>query len=207
MKINFRVLVSAFGALGLALSLAPSSAAQCAVNVHLPLTHSSWHSRPGGVQFLPAAFATVDEQNDRDHDHATIVGFWHQKLVAKESPGLKDGTVLDDGLTQWHSDGTEILNSIRPSISANFCLGVWEKVGPYTYKLNHFPLPFDSTGINFVGPVNIRAEVTLARGGNEYSGTFTYEQYDPTGKMVVSSAKGVVTGTRITVNSTPPNIF
>jgi hypothetical protein len=162
------------------------------------------YSHPGRIQLLPVAFLAKD---DRDNDDASIVGFWHQKLVSKGSAGIEDGTVLDDGLAQWHSDGTEILNSNRPTISGSFCLGMWEKVKERTYRLNHFPLPYDATGTVFVGPVNIRAEVTLTRDGNQYSGTFTYEQYDPTGKIVVGSAQGIITGTRITMNSKPPDIF
>jgi hypothetical protein len=58
-----------------------------------------------------------------------------------------------------------------------------------------------------MGPSNLRAEVTVSDDGKRYSGTFTQDFYDPTGKIVTSSAKGVITGTRITVDSTPPNIF
>jgi hypothetical protein len=47
------------------------------------------------------------------------------------------------GFSQWHSDGTEILNSSRPPATSNFCLGVWEKTGPFAYKLNHFALSSD----------------------------------------------------------------
>lgn len=72
-------------------------------------------------------------------------------------------------------------------------MGVWEKISPNTYKLNHFALPYDSTGTVFVGPVNLRAVVTVAAGGQQYSGTFTLDQYDPAGKIIASSAQGVIT--------------
>jgi hypothetical protein len=206
MKINYRTPAGIFGVLAFALSFVPNCAAQCLGGFQPRLTHSNWHSQVGRVQLLPAAFVAKDD-GDNDKDDATIVGFWHQKLVSKGSTGIPDGTVVDDGLAQWHSDGTELLNSNRPTISGNFCMGVWEKTGRHTYKLNHFPLSYDPTGTVFVGPINIRAEVTVGSGGKEYSGRFTLDQYDPTGKTLLGHAQGVITGTRITVNSTPQNIF
>ena len=110
-------------------------------------------------------------------------------------------TVVDQGYATWHSDGTEIMNSGKPPISGNFCMGVWEKTRIGTYKLNHFALGWDTTPTpNFLGPVNIREEVALDRTGNNYSGTFTIDQYDPTGKTVTLHIAGQVTGQRITVD-------
>jgi hypothetical protein len=157
---------------------------------------------------MPAAFMAND---DRDNDAASIVGFWHQKLVIPGTNGAPD-TILDDGLSQWHSDGTEILNSGSiPSISGNFCLGVWEKVGEHTYKLNHFPLVWDSTGTVYIGPANLQAEVRVTADGKQYSGTFTFEQYseDKNGKLTLMPpvAQGVITGTRITVDTRVESIF
>jgi hypothetical protein len=109
---------------------------------------------------------------------------------------------------QWHSDHTEIDNNgSRPPSTGSFCLGVWEQTGRYTYKLNHFPLVWDATGTTFIGPANFRTEVTLGPKGMEYRGKFTLDQYDPTGKTVLGHVQGVVTGTRITVDSTPESIF
>ncbi len=31
---------------------------------------------------------------------------------------------VDNAFVQWHSDGTEIMNSRRPAQDGNFCLGV-----------------------------------------------------------------------------------
>jgi hypothetical protein len=53
-----------------------------------------------------------------------IVGFWKVKFVAEGNPDIPDGTPIDDGLAQWHSDGAEIMNSgLRPPVTGNFCLG------------------------------------------------------------------------------------
>jgi hypothetical protein len=58
---------------------------------------------------------------------SAIVGFWHVTFVSKGTGFIPDGTIVDMGFSQWHSDGTEILNSSRPPATSNFCLGVWEK--------------------------------------------------------------------------------
>lgn len=90
-------------------------------------------------------------------------------------------------------------------------MGVWEKVGERTYKLNHFPLPWNSAETQFIGPANLRAEVTVTADGKQYSGTFTLEQYseDKNGNLTLMPpvAQGVITGTRITMDSTPESIF
>ncbi len=128
----------------------------------------------------------------------TIVGFWHSTFTAGD-------TVIDDGFAAWHIDGTEILNSLRDPRTGNFCMGTWQQTGPLTYKLNHFGLAWDGNG-NFVGPANIQESVTLSRDGKSYSGTFTIDQYDTSGDDLAHLA-GSVSGTRITVNTTPQEIY
>ena len=100
----------------------------------------------------------------------------------RESAGIPDGTVLDAGLTQYHSDGTEIINSERPP-SGSFCLGVWENVGSSKYKLNHFPIVFNADG-TFLGPAHLRENVTLSRDHNSFTGTFSLGQYDTDGNLL-----------------------
>jgi hypothetical protein len=129
------------------------------------------------------------------------VGLWKIKLVSPNTPGTNDGheTVIDDGYATWHSDGTEIMNSSRPPVTGSFCMGVWEKTRRGTIKLNHFALSWDP-GSNFVGPANIREEVALDRSQNHYFGTFSIDQYEATGKIVLVHIEGRVTGERITVD-------
>jgi hypothetical protein len=130
---------------------------------------------------------------------AAIVGFWHVTFISKGTGFIPDGTVVDMGFSQWHSDGTEILNSSRPPATSNFCLGVWEKTGPSTYKLNHFALSSDLNG-NMVGPGNIRENVTLGPQGTTYTGTFSIDQYD-TSRNLLAHIVGEVKATRITVDT------
>src|SRR5690242_134750 len=96
------------------------------------------------------------DADDRDED-VSIVGFWHIKFISKGNVGIgiPDDTELDNGFAQWHPDHTEIMNSNRPPATSNFCLGVWEKKGRSSYKLNHFALSSLANG-TLIGPTNIR---------------------------------------------------
>jgi len=138
-------------------------------------------------------------------EEVSIVGFWHVKFVSEGTPGIPDGTPIDNGFSQWHSDGTEILNSSRPPATSNFCLGVWEKTGHHTYKLNHFALSSDLSG-KLIGPANIREEVTLDASGNRYTGTFTIDQFDLAGNTL-AHISGNISGTRITVDTTISDVL
>jgi hypothetical protein len=149
----------------------------------------------GLPQLMGVSFAEAG--SNADH----IVGFWKAKFVAEgNSPGPPDGTVIDSPFVQWHDDGTEIMNSTRAPDTQSFCMGIWHRTGKSTYQLNHFALSFDSNE-NFVGPAQIREDVTLDKKGDQYTGTFTIDQYDPAGNVLAHVA-GQVTATRITVNTT-----
>ena len=129
-----------------------------------------------------------------------IIGFWKVKFVAEgNAGGPPDGTVIDNGFAQWHSDGTEIMNSSKPPVTSNFCLGVWQKSGSSSYQLNHFALGFD-TSSNFIGPVQIQESVTVDRKADQYTGTFTIDQFDPMGNPLGHVA-GNITATRVTVDT------
>ena len=90
--------------------------------------------------------ASLELVSDGDRASAPITGFWKIQLA------LPDGTVIDQGYATWHADGTEIINSSRPPISGNFCMGVWKRTGRSTYKLNHFAMGWDASGTNLIGP-------------------------------------------------------
>jgi hypothetical protein len=148
-----------------------------------------------------------DPDSDEDSDRAAIVGLWKFAFTAT-SPFVGP---FDAGYVQWHSDGTELMNSGRAPTTGNFCMGVWKHSGRSTYKLNHVALAwaFDANvpatgpgtgGANFVGPVNIREQVTVDSSGNSYQGTFTLVQYEPDGTTVVATIIGTVTATRITAD-------
>src|ERR1700722_14405537 len=97
MKTICNTVAAIFGALALALLLAPNSKAQCATFPRQGVAPADWHVQPGQTQprLLRAAFASNDEANARDEgrlDEATIVGFWHFKFVSIGSAGIPDNT-------------------------------------------------------------------------------------------------------------------
>jgi hypothetical protein len=175
----------------------PRASAQCAF--------PAWNKTRTGVielrtwggagELRPGSFLLASNQ---EGSGAGIVGFWKVKFVSEGTPGIPDGTVLDNGFAQWHDDGTEIMNSSRVPATGNFCLGVWQKSGS-RYDLNHFGLSFDPAG-NFVGPARIQEHVTVNGKGDQYEGTFTIDQYDPSGNPIVH-LEGQVTAKRVGVNT------
>jgi hypothetical protein len=108
------------------------------------------------------------------------------------------GHVADQGFVTWHADGTELMNSGKPAITGNFCMGAWKQTGAHSYVLNHWALNWDNSGQVFLGPVNINERITLARDNNSYSGNFTLTQYTPDGKQPAGpSVMGTVTAMRV----------
>jgi hypothetical protein len=145
-----------------------------------------------GGQIKPMAYAAAAGLSNDDDRDVTIVGLWEVSLVSKGNPGIPDDAVLDSGYATWHSDGTEIMNSSRPPKSGSFCMGVWKKTGRSAYRLNHVALSWDPTGNTFVGPARIREQVTVGRSGDTYTGTFTIDQYDPAGTLLVHLTGDIV---------------
>jgi hypothetical protein len=155
----------------------------------------------GAVHASAQTNSTADKSPDVESaQSAGIVGLWDVKFVSVSTPGIPDGTVIDHALVTWHADGTEIMNSGRPAISSNFCMGVWKQIGRRGYKLNHYAKAWDMvTGTTYVGPANIKEDVVLNRFEDRYSGTFILNQYDTNGN-VLAHVTGILTGVRITVD-------
>jgi len=152
---------------------------------------------PGKNQFRPESLLPLSS-NDHESDEG-IVGFWKVKFLAKDNSDIPDGMMIDTGFAQWHSDGTEIMNSSRPPATSNFCLGVWRKTGRSNYRLNHFALSSDLAG-KLIGPANIREDVILDQSGDTYRGTFTIDQYDLSGNLL-AHITGEIVAKRITVDT------
>lgn len=204
MKKTYRIFAITLGALALALISVPNSTAQCLGWQPSQANPSKGGSQPRHASLVQAAFVTIE---DSDPTTTSIVGFWHVKFVSEGSKGIPDGAEIDAGYSQWHSDGTEIMNSGgRSPITSNFCLGVWQQLGGSKYKLNHFATAWDPTGSTLIGPANIKELVTLDSTGNNFSGTFTINQYSEAGKKL-AHVQGTITGTRITVDTTEESIF
>lgn len=145
-----------------------------------------------------------------DYDREGIVGFWRITFISEGNSGNPepfnppDDAPIDHGFAQWHSDGTEIMNSSRVPSTGNFCLGVWKKVGQAHYKLNHFALSFDDTKTQ--GYDHIREDIVLSHNGNSFSGSFLIAKYDINGNPI-AVIKGKIVGKRVTVNTTVQDIL
>lgn len=122
----------------------------------------------------------------------SIVGMWSFTMSPSEGPG-------DFGYQQWHSDGTELMNSGgRSPATENFCMGVWQQTGANRYHLNHQALSYDLTGA-LNAKVTIKEDVTVDSSGNGYSGSFTLDVFSPTGAAIAHQS-GQVTATRVLPN-------
>lgn len=190
--------VSVLGVLAFGMLFAPSASAGCA----WPDTGfgSVRPQRQAVAMFNTVGAPHVLRVSEiGDQQGATIVGFWRATFVSEGSTYIPDDTVVDTAYVQWHSDGTEIMNSSRPPSTGSFCLGVWKKTGPLTYALSHFALSWNPDGTP-LGPASIDEQVTVDRDGNTYTGSFTITQYDTSGNNVLPPTPivGVVTGKRIT---------
>jgi hypothetical protein len=137
-----------------------------------------------------------------------IVGMWHVMFTAEgNSEGPPDGTPIDNAIIVWHGDGTEIMNSGRPPQDGDFCMGIWERVGPNKYRVNHFAWGGNDTtnaptGIgNPAGPTQFIERVTVSADGNSFSGTFSLRATDTAGKTTAFII-GTITGTRVTIQTT-----
>ncbi len=185
-----------FATVLLGMSFGSRANAQCGGSDWLKPGAIQLQSWDGGPPFGTASILQVVRHTPAG---ASIVGFWKVKFLSEGNTGIPDGTVLDNGFAQWHSDGTEIMNSSKTPVTGNFCLGVWQKNGPSSYQLNHFALGFDSSS-NFIGPAQIQESVTVDHTGDQYSGTFTIDQFDPMGNPLGHVA-GNIAATRVTVDT------
>jgi hypothetical protein len=184
LAVSVRASAMAFLALG-AIAYATSASA---CGTESPIHSASWQNEQGAGGLLHLA----SEDNPGDHG---IVGMWSFNMTASS------GGYTDYGYQQWHSDGTEFMNSgTRAPATQNFCMGVWRQVGPSRYHLNHFALSYDNSGIPNAR-VNIKEDVTLDRSGTTYTGTFTIDVYNPSGTAKVApTTSGQVIAHRVPAN-------
>jgi hypothetical protein len=189
--------IAIYGAALVGIGYGTTASAGCGQFDSQKPTVSLWEqesARDGLAKFMPASYA--------DFRNGEIVGLWKFQFLSKNNVGIPDGTQIDFGYSEWHSDGTEILNSGgRPPITGNICMGAWERTGESSFKLNHIGLSWDSTGTVFVGPAQILEQVSLDAGGKHYSGVFSVIQYSTDEKTVLAHIGGIVTADRVTADS------
>lgn len=177
-----------------ACALAATARAECGDLTRLRLGASLHRQSWGGPDFGQASLLLVSDSSE------SIVGFWRYAMVSQGTDGIPDGTIIDQGFSQWHSDGTEITNNAsRAPATSDLCLGAWKKVAGQRYTLSHYGISWD-TNNNFVGLAHITQNVTVSRGKDSFLGTFTIDQFDQSGNTLIH-IQGNITGTRITADS------
>lgn len=192
------------GLLALAISTVPAALGQCGMPLKA-IKPAAWHPQDGAARLV----RTSQDEEFRREDGKSIVGMWHVIFTATTMAGAKiPATVIDNALAVWHSDNTEIMNSVRPPQDGNFCLGVWKQLDRSKYFLNHFPwysneFPnSNASGIgNPAGPTQIREWVTLGEDGDSFTGSFTLVAYTSSNTVLASFA-GTLSGTRVTTKTT-----
>ena len=194
---NWKI-VPALSALVLAIMVGPYARAGC--GLYSPVPHAaSWQPQIASPRLVLASLAIDDDA--ATPPGPSIVGTWKEHWISEGSEGIKDGTEVDAGYAQWHSDGTEInLSGLRAPLTGDVCLGEWIKTGARTYQMNHFGIAYDPTGVNLVGPARIQQWLTLDPKGNSTSGKFTIDQYDESGNLL-AHVQGKVIGTRVTMET------
>lgn len=199
-------LASMLVALVIALAAVPAAFAQCGLptKTYKP---ASWQPSIG-AHLARTAF------DDGDEDGPSIVGMWHVLFTAQTMNGSAiPDTVIDNALSVWHSDHTEIMNSVRPPQDGNFCLGVWKQTGRSSFYLNHFawfanqfPNATNNGIGDPIGPTRFTEKVTVSPDGKHFTGTFTLTAYDTKGN-VTTTFTGALTGTRVTTSTSTGDLL
>lgn len=171
--------LAGFGAMSFA-----SGALACGGDL-LP-TSASWQSEEGSGSL----FHEADLPSAGLH---SIVGLWSFRQTAGSQ-------LVDFGYQQWHSDGTELMNSGgRAPATENFCMGTWTQPSPGHYHLNHVALSYDTSGV-LNAKVTIKEDVSVAASGMSYAGTFSIDVHNPTTNALLQHVAGQVTAQRILPN-------
>jgi hypothetical protein len=201
MKSKFAKMTAALSLILAGAFLATTAAAQCASIPSLKsgakVHPQSWNGGEPGAKLILASDATDP-----------LTGFWQVAFTSEGTTGITDGTVIDRALVQFHSDGTEIMNSSRNPETQSFCLGVWSSLGNSKYAVNHIPISWDQTASTTqpLGLANIRETITLHPNGTQFSGRFTLIQYDGSGN-VLATVTGTLAARRITTSTPITQIF
>jgi len=144
---------------------------------------------------FPMSAHAENDQGDASASGASIVGLWHVVYTA-------GGSVFNESLDQWHSDGTEFENAWLPPDSGNICFGVWKEIAPRTVRLHHVGWTFTPGSVppTASGTFTLDETNTVSLDGKTYTGTFTFKTFDITGAPTGVEVTGTMAATRITVD-------
>ena len=166
--------------IALGLSVSATSALACNPFFHSPNMKVS----PQAAEIVARAKDDGSMTSDTPPSERTIVGMWH--TVHSDS----SGTPFLETIDQWHEDGTELEYANLPPAVGPTCLGVWQKVGPYSAQLYHTTFFYSPQG-DFQGTMQLRATYKVGRDGNTYQGAFEEKDYDPKGKLMADTTGSV----------------
>jgi len=203
LNISKSKLLMTLGLSALAISTATAALGQCGMPPKA-VKPAVWHPQYGAARLV----RTADDDLFRREDGKSMVGMWHVIFTATASKGEAiPATVIDNALAVWHSDRTEIMNSVRPPQDGNFCLGVWEQLDRSRYYLNHFAWyanQFPNANPSGIGdpqgPTQFREWVKLSPDGDRFTGNFQLDAYDLSNN-ILASFTGTLAGTRITTST------
>jgi hypothetical protein len=201
MKATLRAITNTLGLAALGATLVPNVFAGCGNGIAVPGNQQP--ARFIRAAYEPARLVLVDNSPAG----AAVVGLWHVIMTNDAHFG---GGLFDDAYVEWHSDGTEIMNSgVHSPANGNFCMGVWAKTGPSAYTLKHIALDYSVTHSTTPDAILIiREEVTVDQGGDHFTGSFTVDLYAPyssdfpatPGNRIAQVGGGVMAGDRISAN-------
>ncbi len=206
MKITQRAVTTTLSAAVVGMLLVPAASACALTDQPAPLANlQSVQDSPDAREVAPSALELSNLASGRI---PSIVGLWSLQFISMgnttHNPSIADGTQLLWGYNQLHSDETEILNvGSRSPAQQNFCLGVWQQTGDFTYQVNHFALNYNTTTGALVNKIIVIEMVTLSPGGTALSGTFVENIFDTMGNQT-DHLTGQVEAQRITVDTTTP---
>jgi hypothetical protein len=181
--------------------LAFGAAAQANAGCIDVMKHTATMSRPNHSGFVPAVYRadvsdTAPARNRDFREDASIVGLWEFKF---------SGFVQDFGTQAFHAGGTETMFSggVDPA-TGDVCQGVWRKVGPSTYTLNHIAMAWTAPGAEYGVLIHFHMLIQVAPSADSYSGTYRVSLYSATPQEPFdesagpfASGTGTVTATRV----------
>ena len=210
MKVTHRAVTATWSAAVVGMLLVPAaSACDMAPQPGAPVAIAQLMQDPNNpLELVTAANLARELRVAVAGKSPSLVGMWSFQFISQgnttRSPSIADGTQINFGYTQFHSDETEILNAgARSPAQQNFCLGVWQDTGNSTYQVNHFALNYDAATGALLGRILVIEKITVSPGGTALSGTFVETVYDTKGNQT-DHLTGQVAAQRITVDTTTP---
>jgi hypothetical protein len=147
------------------------------------------------VLFTGATPTTQAEMDSRAHGNdaaKTIVGAWFSTVTPTAIPPFV-------GLGTFTADGG-LVNTTSLSLGAppeSPGHGRWVRTGRRTYDVTFFTVSADAAG-NHILTSKVRATLRLSADGNEFTGVFQVDVFDPNGALLGSDT-GTIKSRRIQV--------